>query len=587
MIDPMKSNPIADLFATRAAAQLQDDRRSGIEDEAGASDAPTSFDGAMIEQAGLLAQQSRLPQAQTPPAAAPGFGMAPVQAQPQIQARAQVQQTLAQPLEARVQVQQTLAQPQALDVGAPALVAPKGAPVAGTSSELLRTPTDAVGVKQLAVNPAGEGGIASRLPETERQAASLGIGGMVSQTGKPWGKDWVFRPGDDQNPNLKPLFGDSPKPTNPLALVAQALAEARGRTEALTSAQPAVSRKGEAVQASDVQALAAQSVAGQSVQSLNSLLEEGDELDEAPISRLPVAASRQARASSLSGDQFLETLNAARNPREELSRASESLRSAPTGNSADVLPFGSLIGVQPRNLSPISEGTRRQAASEAKVDDLTAAGALASVQGSPQVFATPVDAGTATVTAQVTQGAMAQDRLSSESIQNVAGQIQSFTRSGTGGEIRIRLKPENLGELHLKIVTQGDQVGLRIQASDERAKKVLEESLGSLREGLASRQLQLTQFDLSVVPGAREAFPQQGQSQGQNSQQPQNPFSFQQGMGGMNQEQGRQSNRGFGQEDGSGSVSGIPPRALGRGFGAMGGAGRSQASASGRLDVMA
>ena len=64
-----------------------------------------------------------------------------------------------------------------------------------------------LGIAQVATTVDGDTSIASRLPETERAAASLGAGGQIS-LGRPWSKDWVYRPGDDKNLDLKPLFGE-------------------------------------------------------------------------------------------------------------------------------------------------------------------------------------------------------------------------------------------------------------------------------------------------------------------------------------------------------------------------------------------
>lgn len=99
----------------------------------------------------------------------------------------------------------------------------------------------------------------------------------------------------------------------------------------------------------------------------------------------------------------------------------------------------------------------------------------------------------------VVQGAMARERLTSESLMGLSGGIQGFQNKLGGGEIRLRLRPDNLGELHLRVSSHGREVGLQIQASSDRAKKILEESLSHLKESLAAQQLSLGPVEVSVA----------------------------------------------------------------------------------------
>jgi flagellar hook-length control protein FliK len=119
----------------------------------------------------------------------------------------------------------------------------------------------------------------------------------------------------------------------------------------------------------------------------------------------------------------------------------------------------------------------------------------------------------------VVAGAMSRNRISTESIGGIA---QSIRQLSAGGEMRIRLKPDHLGELHVKVVTSGRggaEVGLQIQASDERAKKILEESVGSLKEGLAAHHLSLSKLDVQIVPPSSQTTSFGDPSQDRQSQQ--------------------------------------------------------------------
>jgi flagellar hook-length control protein FliK len=140
---------------------------------------------------------------------------------------------------------------------------------------------------------------------------------------------------------------------------------------------------------------------------------------------------------------------------------------------------------------------------------------------SPQAFIPVKEFNSASaiqVQAPVTLGSMAQPRMTRDTLTNVTQSIVGLSQgpNGRGGEIRIRLKPENLGELHLKIATRGDQVGLQIHASTAEARKVLEESVASLRESLSAQNLNLSKIDIAVNPSAFS----QDQSGGNKEQNP-------------------------------------------------------------------
>ncbi|MGE0615470.1 MAG: flagellar hook-length control protein FliK [Bacteriovoracia bacterium] len=105
------------------------------------------------------------------------------------------------------------------------------------------------------------------------------------------------------------------------------------------------------------------------------------------------------------------------------------------------------------------------------------------------------------VTGHVVQGAWAKDRLSSESMIGLSNGIGSVANRG-GGEIRIRLRPDNLGELSVHVATVDNRVGLRIQATDPSAKQVIEESVKYLRDSLAQQNLSLAKVEVTLAHAA-------------------------------------------------------------------------------------
>jgi flagellar hook-length control protein FliK len=199
--------------------------------------------------------------------------------------------------------------------------------------------------------------------------------------------------------------------------------------------------------------------------------------------------------------------------------------------------------------------------------------------------------GAAQVLGHVTQGGAMKDRLTADSLVGLGMNIRNLAPQG-GGEIRIKLQPENLGELHLRVLTDGNQVGLRIQATDDRARKILEDSLGSLKDSLASLQLNLKSVEFTVAQtGAaqgdfRDPSGQHSQHQNQQSASGQwNPS--QQGFQGDSGSHARDGSAGQANGRFGAGLSSLGGRFSGASAGSAFGARARAAASSGRLDVMA
>jgi flagellar hook-length control protein FliK len=107
-----------------------------------------------------------------------------------------------------------------------------------------------------------------------------------------------------------------------------------------------------------------------------------------------------------------------------------------------------------------------------------------------------------TVEAPTTQNALGKTILSQESVQQVAGQVNQLSQARQDGEIKIRLRPDHLGELMMNVKTQGHQVAIQIKAHDGESKKIIEESLGALRDSLSKQNLSLSQVEVVTQPQA-------------------------------------------------------------------------------------
>lgn len=115
---------------------------------------------------------------------------------------------------------------------------------------------------------------------------------------------------------------------------------------------------------------------------------------------------------------------------------------------------------------------------------------------------TPTVPGTPDFKAQVTMGSSGQARLPTPVIHQIRDQVEQVAVSGMrtlpGGtqEMRIRLQPDNLGEIHLQVLTRGNQVGLRVLTSSAEAKQIFERSWNDLRDRLADKDLELGRIEV-------------------------------------------------------------------------------------------
>lgn len=300
----------------------------------------------------------------------------------------------------------------------------------------------------------------------------------------------------------------------------------------------------------------------------------------------PSARDRMRLNSALSsGGDFLSTLNAARSAVVPSLGGGAKADDFLSGQQGEEKPNLRVIegGMKARSKSPFGE-TGETLEQRSAMDRLMESHGLvtagvAAEQGRGAMGPMPTE-----VTGHVIKGANAEDRFSSESLFGITNSIRNFTAQG-GGEMRIHLKPENLGELHVRVMTDGHNVGLHIQASDERSKRILEESISHLKETLATQNLSLGAVDLTVAQaGAGSSMGDQRQGSGEQHSAGQ----FGQGMQDLMGQQNRGGNFG-GQtnRDGWSGTENDISRPLGRPAAAAAAARSSAALAAHRLDVQA
>lgn len=80
------------------------------------------------------------------------------------------------------------------------------------------------------------------------------------------------------------------------------------------------------------------------------------------------------------------------------------------------------------------------------------------------------------------------EQQEASNIKELINQAQFLSKKG-GGEMKIALNPEGLGEIQMKVAVQNGEVNVEMLAESSEAKKLLEKGLGELKSSLASHKL--------------------------------------------------------------------------------------------------
>ncbi len=113
--------------------------------------------------------------------------------------------------------------------------------------------------------------------------------------------------------------------------------------------------------------------------------------------------------------------------------------------------------------------------------------------------------------------------LASENIENIVARAQFLTSKG-GGEMRVKLHPESMGEVDLKVILTDGKVSLQFHTTNREAKAMIEREIDEIRTRLTKEDLALDRFSVEapISSGAEKHLEnslrdqQQGQSAEQN-----------------------------------------------------------------------
>lgn len=116
---------------------------------------------------------------------------------------------------------------------------------------------------------------------------------------------------------------------------------------------------------------------------------------------------------------------------------------------------------------------------------------LASVEAQQRPFDESIDLkAIGTVASNPALMKEAPDVESHQNARDLVAQARVLAQAG-GGEVKMALKPEGLGEVTLKVRVIDGQVSVQMTANTDHAKKLIESGIEELRSGLASQHLQV------------------------------------------------------------------------------------------------
>lgn len=132
----------------------------------------------------------------------------------------------------------------------------------------------------------------------------------------------------------------------------------------------------------------------------------------------------------------------------------------------------------------------------------------AEVSGSQKDFATALSSASA--------NGIQNDSDSKVNMQQIMNQAQYMIKKG-GGESKIQMSPEGMGQLYLKVVVNEGKVNLEMTAENKETKKLLESSLSELKAGLGQHKLSIDQIRVDV--GGQASLDQRSTDSGQQQRQ--------------------------------------------------------------------
>jgi flagellar hook-length control protein FliK len=101
----------------------------------------------------------------------------------------------------------------------------------------------------------------------------------------------------------------------------------------------------------------------------------------------------------------------------------------------------------------------------------------------------------------------ANPEVKAQNMQKITEQAQVLIQKG-GGEMKVQLSPEGMGDVLLKVKVQDGQVGIQMTTDNHHAKKLIESSISDLKVTLADHKLNLETIKVDVADKMQDQFNQ-------------------------------------------------------------------------------
>lgn len=110
-------------------------------------------------------------------------------------------------------------------------------------------------------------------------------------------------------------------------------------------------------------------------------------------------------------------------------------------------------------------------------------------------------------------GDMSRDGMRDTMVPRMAHNISYIAKRG-GGQLTMTIHPKELGEVQLKVSTNGRDVEIKIVAQNADVANALRSGAGELADALSTQKLNVANIDISAKSGASGEFPSDGGQQG-------------------------------------------------------------------------
>lgn len=106
----------------------------------------------------------------------------------------------------------------------------------------------------------------------------------------------------------------------------------------------------------------------------------------------------------------------------------------------------------------------------------------------------------------------------SSNVKELINQAQFMIKKG-GGEMKVRLTPEGLGEVAMRVNVRDGQVSVEMITESNEAKSLIEKGLGDLKATLASHKLNVDHIKVDLAQNTAKDFQQQHENAGRHQAQ--------------------------------------------------------------------